>query len=170
MDEYWYYILFTLLMLFLFESTMAKSRLTTLIELRHARVDDQTLLVHCGGKYVLIIYIYICACMCAWVCVCIVCNGYHILNAFGFWWPKLSGTDLLPGDVVSIGRSSGPSGEEKSVPADMLLLAGSAIANEAILTGKSTPQWKVVLASFVFYLISAFFFPVWGYKVFFLAM
>ncbi|KAF2308736.1 hypothetical protein GH714_014965 [Hevea brasiliensis] len=58
-------------------------------------------------------------------------------------WVKLPGTDLLPGDVVSIGRSSGPSGEDKSVPADMLLLAGSAIVNEAILTGESTPQWKV---------------------------
>jgi manganese-transporting P-type ATPase len=42
---------------------------------------------------------------------------------------------------VSIGRSA--SGEDRSVPADMLLLAGSAIVNEAILTGESTPQWKV---------------------------
>ena len=64
-----------------------------------------------------------------------------------FRWVKLSGTDLLPGDVVSIGRSSGQNGEDKSVPADMLLLAGSAIVNEAILTGESTPQWKVVLFS-----------------------
>ena len=63
---------------------------------------------------------------------------------------KLSGTDLLPGDVVSIGRSSAPSGEDKSVPADMLLLAGSAIVNEAILTGESTPQWKVALSFFNF--------------------
>jgi len=62
-------------------------------------------------------------------------------------WVKLSGTDLLPGDVVSIGRSTGQSGEEKSVPADMLLLAGSVIVNEAILTGESTPQWKVFLFS-----------------------
>lgn len=62
-------------------------------------------------------------------------------------WVKLSGTDLLPGDVVSIGRSSGQNGEEKSVPADMLILAGSAIVNEAILTGESTPQWKVYLFS-----------------------
>lgn len=61
---------------------------------------------------------------------------------------KLSGTDLLPGDVVSIGRSSGQNGEDKSVPADMLILAGSAIVNEAILTGESTPQWKVVLSFF----------------------
>eukprot|EP01018_Ginkgo_biloba_P035540 Gb_23784 [translate_table: standard] len=108
LDEYWYYSLFTLFMLFLFESTMAKSRLKTLTELRRVRVDSQTLMVHRGGK-----------------------------------WVKLSGMDLLPGDVVSIGRLAGQSGEERTIPADMLLLAGSAITNEAILTGESTPQWKV---------------------------
>uniref|UniRef100_A0A1D1XPG0 Putative cation-transporting ATPase n=2 Tax=Anthurium amnicola TaxID=1678845 RepID=A0A1D1XPG0_9ARAE len=108
MDEYWYYSLFTLFMLFLFESTMAKSRLKTLTELRRVRVDSQTLMVHRCGK-----------------------------------WVKLSGTDLLPGDVVSIGRSSGQNGDEKTVPADLLILAGSAIVVEAILTGESTPQWKI---------------------------
>lgn len=70
-----------------------------------------------------------------------------------FRWVKLSGTELLPGDVVSIGRSTDQSGENKSVPADMLILAGSAIVNEAILTGESTPQWKVV-----FYLFFSHFF------------
>ncbi|XP_042388358.1 probable manganese-transporting ATPase PDR2 [Zingiber officinale] len=110
LDEYWYYSLFTLGMLFLFESTMAKGRLKTLTELRRVRVDSQMLIVHRGGK-----------------------------------WVKLSGTDLLPGDVVSIGRS-GQNGEDKTVPADMLLLAGTAITNEAILTGESTPQWKVSVA------------------------
>lgn len=108
LDEYWYYSLFTLFMLFMFESTMAKSRLKTLTELRRVRVDNQTIMVHRCGK-----------------------------------WVKLSGTELLPGDVVSIGRSSGQNGEDKTVPADMLILAGSAIVNEAILTGESTPQWKV---------------------------
>ncbi|KAL9437609.1 hypothetical protein AB3S75_023474 [Citrus x aurantiifolia] len=108
LDEYWYYSLFTLFMLFMFESTMAKSRLKTLTEIRRVRVDNQTIMVHRCGK-----------------------------------WVKLAGTDLVPGDVVSIGRSSGQTGEDKSVPADMLILAGSAIVNEAILTGESTPQWKV---------------------------
>ncbi|GER34911.1 cation-transporting atpase 13a1, partial [Striga asiatica] len=108
LDEYWYYSLFTLFMLFMFESTMAKSRLKTLSELRRVKVDSQMLTVYRCGK-----------------------------------WVKLSGTELLPGDVVSIGRSTGLDGEDKSVPADMLILAGSAIVNEAILTGESTPQWKV---------------------------
>lgn len=76
---------------------------------------------------------------------------------FGFYrWVKLSGTELLPEDVVSIGRSSGQNGEEKSVPADMLLLAGSVIVNEAILTGESTPQWKVLLFSELLTLIYLF--------------
>ncbi|KAH0456227.1 hypothetical protein IEQ34_014134 [Dendrobium chrysotoxum] len=110
LDEYWYYSLFTLFMLFLFESTMVKSRLKTLTELRRVRVDGQTLMVYRCGK-----------------------------------WVKLSGTDLLPGDVISIGRSN-QNGDDKSVPADMLLLAGSAIVNEAILTGESTPQWKTSIA------------------------
>lgn len=71
----------------------------------------------------------------------------YLIGLVIFRWIKLAGTDLLPGDVVSIGRSSGPTGEDRTVPADMLILAGSAIVNEAILTGESTPQWKVI-ASF----------------------
>ncbi|RRT43129.1 hypothetical protein B296_00045013 [Ensete ventricosum] len=75
-------------------------------------------------------------------------TGYIPLVSSGtLRWVKLSGTDLLPGDVVSIGRTTGQDGEDKSVPADVLLLAGNAIANEAILTGESTPQWKVVIIS-----------------------
>ncbi|KAG8376225.1 hypothetical protein BUALT_Bualt09G0040900 [Buddleja alternifolia] len=113
LDEYWYYSLFTLFMLFMFESTMAKSRLKTLSELRRVKVDSQILMVYRCGK-----------------------------------WVKISGTELLPGDVVSIGRSTGLDGEDKSVPADMLILAGSAIVNEAILTGESTPQWKAGFCNF----------------------
>jgi len=56
---------------------------------------------------------------------------------------KLSGMDLLPGDVVSIGRSTGDNGEDESVPVDMLILAGSVIVNEAILTGESNPSGRL---------------------------
>lgn len=61
---------------------------------------------------------------------------------------------------MSIGRpSTHTGGEDKTVPADMLLLVGSAIVNEAILTGESTPQWKVLFFSltsslFVIWLLS----------------
>uniref|UniRef100_A0A7I4D7E7 Cation-transporting ATPase n=1 Tax=Physcomitrium patens TaxID=3218 RepID=A0A7I4D7E7_PHYPA len=112
LDDYWYYSLFTLFMLVLFESTVVKSRIRTLSELRRVRVDTQILMVHRGGK-----------------------------------WVKLSGVDLIPGDVVSIGRPVGVGSEERTVPADMLLIAGSVIANEALLTGESTPQWKGSISS-----------------------
>lgn len=53
LDEFWYYSVFTLFMLFMFESTMAKSRLKTLTDLRRVRVDSQTVMVYRCGKYVI---------------------------------------------------------------------------------------------------------------------
>jgi hypothetical protein len=44
-------------MLFMFESTMAKSRLKTLTELRRVRVDGQTVMVYRCGKYVILMSI-----------------------------------------------------------------------------------------------------------------
>ena len=62
-------------------------------------------------------------------------------------WETLPGEALLPGDVISIGRpTGGAAAEEKVVPADCLLLGGSCIVEEAVLTGESTPQWKVAVS------------------------
>lgn len=55
-------------------------------------------------------------------------------------WGKLPGEALLPGDVVSVVRSEG--GDDLVLQADVLLLAGTCIVDEAVLTGESTPQWK----------------------------
>jgi cation-transporting ATPase 13A1 len=55
-------------------------------------------------------------------------------------WADLPGDALVPGDLVSLARALG--GGEVVVQADMLLLAGSCIVDEAVLTGESTPQWK----------------------------
>ena len=38
---------------------------------------------------------------------------------------------------------AGPNAEDQVVPADLLLLAGTCIVEEAVLTGESTPQWKM---------------------------
>ncbi|KAL6770988.1 hypothetical protein ACKKBF_B33495 [Auxenochlorella protothecoides x Auxenochlorella symbiontica] len=63
------------------------------------------------------------------------------LNVYrGGKWAKIPGDSLLPGDVVSMLRDD--SGNDLVVQADMLLLAGSCIVDEAVLTGESTPQWK----------------------------
>lgn len=50
--------------------------------------------------------------------------------------------DLLPGDICYFGNRD-KSGSEIVCPADMLLLSGNCIVNEAMLTGESTPRLKV---------------------------
>ena len=47
----------------------------------------------------------------------------------------MDSTDLVPGDVVEVP-------EAMTLPCDLVLLTGSAIVNEAILTGESIPVMK----------------------------
>lgn len=53
-------------------------------------------------------------------------------------WKQLQTDELLPGDLVSVTRTS----EESALPCDLLLLDGTAIVNEAMLSGESTPLLK----------------------------
>ena len=55
-------------------------------------------------------------------------------------WGTVSSVDLLPGDLISLKRT--PGAETTLVPADCLLLRGSAVVNESTLTGESVPQMK----------------------------
>ena len=48
--------------------------------------------------------------------------------------------DLYPGDIVLLQRNS--TAKKQNVPCDLLLLSGSAVVNEAILTGESQPLVK----------------------------
>lgn len=53
-------------------------------------------------------------------------------------WVEIQTDALLPGDLVSVGRTK----EDSGVACDMLLIEGTAIVNEAMLSGESTPLLK----------------------------
>ncbi|EAL60854.1 hypothetical protein DDB_G0293004 [Dictyostelium discoideum AX4] len=55
-------------------------------------------------------------------------------------WKQINTTEILPGDIVSIGR--GASEATSTLPCDMILLSGGCVVNEAMLTGESTPHHK----------------------------
>uniref|UniRef100_A0A7S3LWG7 Cation-transporting ATPase n=1 Tax=Palpitomonas bilix TaxID=652834 RepID=A0A7S3LWG7_9EUKA len=103
LDEYWYYSVFTLGMLVMFESTIAASRLKTLKEFRGMPPLSFDVSVYRRGK-----------------------------------WVVISSVDLVPGDIVSVVRNK----EGYVAPADMLMLAGSVVVDESLLTGESVPQLK----------------------------
>lgn len=53
-------------------------------------------------------------------------------------WQQITSDRLLPGDLVSVGRTK----EDGGVACDMVLIEGTAIVNEAMLSGESTPLLK----------------------------
>ncbi|KAF8686464.1 Endoplasmic reticulum ca-transporting p-type atpase [Rhizoctonia solani] len=134
LDEYWYYSLFTLFMLVVFECTVVFQRVSTLKEFRTMSIDPYPIYCYRDGK-----------------------------------WNIVQSDTLLPGDVISISRGSAGSEHKKhegkakekkvedkdekdkekdqstpdrSIPADTLILRGTCIVNEAMLSGESTPLLK----------------------------
>lgn len=103
LDEYWYYSLFTLFMLVVFESTVVWQRQRTLNEFRGMSIKPYDIYVYRQGK-----------------------------------WEETQSDKLLPGDLVSVNRTK----EDSGVACDMILVEGSAIVNEAMLSGESTPLLK----------------------------
>ncbi|KAF9971052.1 hypothetical protein BGZ73_006069 [Actinomortierella ambigua] len=103
LDEYWYYSLFTLFMLVIFESTVVWQRLKTIGEFQAMSIKPFHINVRRGGS-----------------------------------WINIMSDELLPGDLVSMFRTKDDSG----VPCDMVIVDGTCIVNEAMLSGESTPLLK----------------------------
>ena len=138
LDEYVWYSLFTLFMLTVMEAVLVGQRIMTARMLRGMRPALSPVFCYRGGE-----------------------------------WAVVRGEDLVPLDIVSITRDA-PSGVGISsssqivggsvapsssaataaanhaavaAPADILLLRGTVVVNEAMLTGESTPQLKEALTS-----------------------
>ena len=58
-------------------------------------------------------------------------------------WEDHSTEDLVPGDIISVKRHAEG---ETTIPCDCLILQGSAVVNEASLTGESVPQMKEAIS------------------------
>ncbi|CAE7908578.1 PDR2, partial [Symbiodinium sp. KB8] len=124
LDEYWYYSLFTLALLFVMEAVLVKQRMQSMGMLRKMRKPPRTVYVFRDNK-----------------------------------WEEVWSTALVPGDVVSLsredrtprtaakGRNQADDEEGSVCPGDVLLLNGTVVANEAMLTGESIPQLKEALSS-----------------------
>ncbi|KAJ3194964.1 hypothetical protein HDU82_002272, partial [Entophlyctis luteolus] len=103
LDDMWYYSLFTLFMLVVFESTVVMQRLKNLQEFRAMSIKPYPIYVYRQKA-----------------------------------WKQIQTDEILPGDICSIKRSE----EDCPVPADFVVVEGSCISNEAMLSGESTPQLK----------------------------
>ena len=116
LDDYWYFSLMQLWMLFFFEGTVVFQRVQSFKRLRAMRVAPRQVFVHRAGK-----------------------------------WELRTSENVFPGDVILLTTRVKPKGTTKkikqTVPCDLLVLSGSAVVNEAILTGESQPLVKDSVAN-----------------------
>lgn len=126
LDEYWYYAIFTLFALLMFESTMAFNRLQSLQRLHEAGQKNfhQRVWVRRGTAPASV----------ATASTTTATTSKTIPRR----WMHVKKHELVPGDLVSIAATGHP----VPVPADILLFQGTAVCDEALLTGESIPQLK----------------------------
>ena len=175
LDDYWYYSLFTLVMLVVFESTVVTSRMRNLDEMRELATPPSAALGECPAQLAtrappqghlrpllpastLPCSPFLSSPHCALPTCCLLLlfgNGAALRDGK---WTALSSEDLLPGDIIALSRAEGHPAYsyngalaevEAACPADVVLLHGSVTVNESALTGESTPMLKMPLEAAV---------------------
>ena len=125
LDEFFWYAIYTLLALLVFESSVAYHRLHSLQRLHnagHHGLDRVWVwrrgggLLHQQGR----------------------CASTDDIDDSDAVWMVVNTRELVPGDVMAL-----PAGV--TVPADSVILHGTAVCDEALLTGESVPQLKRAL-------------------------
>lgn len=121
LDKYWYYSIFTLFMLVMFECTLVQQQLRNMSEIRKMGNKPYMIMVnthtHLQNVYITMNHLNICF---------LFFKVYRCRR-----WRLLFTDQLVPGDIVSITRSQ----NDNLVPCDMLLLRGPCVVDESMLTG-----------------------------------
>eukprot|EP00943_MAST-04B_sp_MAST-4B-sp1_P008865 g8865.t1 len=121
LDEYWYYSLVTLAMILIFEMTVSIQRYRGFQEMEQMLKDPYK--------------------------VCVYRNNS---------WIEISSHHILPGDLIDVKKTffnknnksddnvpTDDKNNSKTFPCDAILLNGSVLVNEAMLTGESDYKWKI---------------------------
>ncbi|CAB1113837.1 unnamed protein product [Ectocarpus sp. CCAP 1310/34] len=172
LDDYWYYALFTLVMLVLFEAMLCLQRQKNLEMLRSMRREPTLVYVLRAGRWQRVSS----EAVTPGEVVSLVARPPTVANAVremqqramrnrhragrqqGSGFPRgvggAAGTGLGMDQIMSSGDYGLPGGggtmvgdEEALAPFDVLLMRGSCVVNEAMLTGESVPQAKTSLLS-----------------------
>lgn len=171
LDDYWYYALFTLVMLVLFEAMLCVQRQKNLEMLRSMRREPTVVYTLRAGRWRRVSS----EAVTPGEVVSLVARPQTVASAmreaqrragggggggrgrgqFGFPGGMRGGGGGLAGgaqmgmDIVSgDGGGGGEGGDEEALsPFDLLLMRGSCVVNEAMLTGESVPQAKTSLLS-----------------------
>ena len=114
LDDYWQYSVFTLFMMLVFEGTVVMSRRKNIQTLSGMNNETRNIKARFGSFSDGIEFI--------------LCPQVFRDKT----WASINAEDLVPGDIISVVRTSAV---DEVVPCDCLLLRGSAIVNEATLTG-----------------------------------
>ena len=131
MDDYWYYSLFTLFMLLIFEGTVVKFRMKNLQQLREMLRPPTVIAVSFLFHFFIFIYFIYKSyqSLIIIIIIIILISPFSQVQREGKW-NMISSEDLLPGDICLLSSRTSP-----LCPADMLLLSGQVVVNESLLTG-----------------------------------